>query len=300
MHTVNIGNYKEEFVLHFGCEFRRINAYTFASTLVSIADSIKDANNVINPGYEVEIVVEAVGQGSFRARIKTVYHKLNNIFSAKDLKMIVIGVITTYISQKLLPSEAKIEVATNEVLVETGDRTIVVPREVYECLGVVQKSESFKNGISRAFRAVENDGTIMSFGITDDMEDERVDIEIKRDQFAIISSPPAIELNERVVTEVVDLYILRAILERSKRKWEFVWRGMKISAPILDQKFYDEFFAHQVTIAPGDYLKVRMNISQKREINTGIFTNEKYEIIEVLRHISRVKQLKADLDPGEY
>lgn len=91
------------------------------------------------------------------------------------------------------------------------------------------------------------------------------------------------------------LQILRAILEKSKRCWESVWRGVKISGPVLDAKFYEDFFAHKITIAPGDALKVVMKIYQTRIPDIGIYTNDKYEIIEVLEHIPKLKQTDIDL-----
>ena len=62
---------------------------------------------------------------------------------------------------------------------------------------------------------------------------------------------------------VDDAHAVKAVLERGKRKWEFVWRGIKISAPVSDESFYDKFFKHEITIAPGDSLKVKLNILQQ-------------------------------------
>jgi hypothetical protein len=70
--------------------------------------------------------------------------------------------------------------------------------------------------------------------------------------------PVANDPETRVVFEQCDLQIVKAILERSTRKWEFMWRGVKISAPVLDAQFYEQFFAHDITIAPGDELNFRL------------------------------------------
>jgi len=63
--TINIEQYQDSFVIHFGGEFKRINAYTLASTLVSFADAVKEANSLINQGFEIEVFVEALGEGWF-------------------------------------------------------------------------------------------------------------------------------------------------------------------------------------------------------------------------------------------
>lgn len=94
----------------------------------------------------------------------------------------------------------------------------------------------------------------------------------------------------RIIKERCDLQIVKAILERSTRKWEFMWRGVKISAPVLDSVFYDHFFAHSITIAPGDVLQVLLAIKQTRDQRTGIYTNVSHEVIEFFKHIPRMEQ----------
>ena len=108
--------------------------------------------------------------------------------------------------------------------------------------------------------------------------------EIPRKDFAKIALTPENEDDEKVVTEVADLQIIKAILKESRRKWEFSWRGVPISAPVLHKGFYDDFIAHRITIAPGDKLEVVLKIHQKRDPQTGVYTNIKYEVIEVREH----------------
>lgn len=104
MKVVNIDEYNEEVVLHFGVERKKINAYTLASTLVSIADAVKEANSVINPGYNIEVLVEAFGEGSFRAKIKTTYSSAANIFSKENLRAIALGVLASFIYEQIILS----------------------------------------------------------------------------------------------------------------------------------------------------------------------------------------------------
>ncbi len=59
MATVKIAQFEDTLVLHFETQGQRINAYTLASTLVSISDAAKAAkaakadNVALNPGYEI-------------------------------------------------------------------------------------------------------------------------------------------------------------------------------------------------------------------------------------------------------
>lgn len=297
MQVVEVKEFEEAFVIYFGGKPNRINAYTLASSLVSIADAVKSANSLINPGYSVEVVVESFGTGSFKVKIKTLCNGSKNLFSKQNLKNITLSVIAAYVFQHTLAPDTEINIIVNtdEVIVEQGDKRIIVPREVHEHVKEVEKSEKFKQSIGKTFEAIEKDKNIESFGLTPNMDDEEPLILVARSNFALLSSPPEIEENQRSVIEVADLHILRAILERGSRKWEFVWRGVKISAPVLDDQFFSDFFAHKITIAPGDSVEVKLKIHQSRDEDTGIFTNNRYEVIEVIQHIPRMKQVAMDV-----
>lgn len=297
MEVVNIAEYSDEIVLHFGGERKKINAYTLATSLVSLSDAIKEANAIINPGYEIEILVEAFGEGSFRAKVKTVYGALNNLFTATRVEAVAIGIVTSFIYQHTLAPESEINVIVDDaqVIIKQGNKTIIVPKVIYDAQKEVEKSEKFRKSVSKSIQAVEKDKHIASFGFTRNIDDKYPDIEIPRNRFGLLTSPIEIEEPHREITEVAELQIKRAILERSKRKWEFIWRGIKISAPVTDTQFYNDFFAHEITVAPGDYLNAILTISQVRDEDTGIYTNSKYEVKQVNKHIPRKPQIEIDV-----
>ena len=109
---------------------------------------------------------------------------------------------------------------------------------------------------------------------------------IAKESFPILAS---LVNEERVLDDYevdISLIIIKAILEKSLRKWQFNWGGKKISAPILDFNFYNDFDAHKITIAPGDTLEVRLRIITEKNPDSGIVTEKLYEIIKVYRHVS--------------
>ncbi|MFT7562179.1 MAG: hypothetical protein ACI93R_004114 [Flavobacteriales bacterium] len=293
MQIINIEEYDDEVVLHFGGERKKINAYTLASSLVSIADAVKAANDVLNPGYDVEVLVEAFGEGSFRAKIKTVFKGAGNIFSKDALRAVALSVLANFIYQHTLAPDSQVivNVSDEEVVIEQGETKIIVPRVTYEATKEVEKSEKFKQSVSKIAKSIEKDENIESFGFTKNINDEYPDIEIPRKQIAILSEPEEYAEPSREIFEQVNLFIKRAILERSKRKWEFIWQGFKISAPVLDEAFYNDFFAHKVKIAPGDQLEAKVKIYQIKDEDTGIYSNDRYEVVEVIKHIPHIEQV---------
>ena len=292
MHVIDITEYDEEVVLHFGGERKKINAYTLASSLVAIADAVKETNNLLNPGYDVEVLVEAFGEGSFRAKIKTAYKGTGNIFSKDTLKAVALSVLANFIYQHTLApdSQVVVNVSDSEVIIEQGDAKIIVPRDTYEATKEAEKSDKFKQSVSKISKSIDKDENIESFGFTSNINDEIPEIEIPRSRMALLSQPEEYTEPTREIYEQVNLFIKRAILERSKRKWEFIWNGFKISAPVLDEVFYNDFFAHKVKIAPGDQLEAKVKVYQIKDEDTGIYSNDRYEVVQVINHIPHIEQ----------
>ena len=71
MPTFEVHREVDRFVLYFETPRPEISAYALASALVGLADAVREANATVNPGYRVEVVVEALSPGSFKATVKT-------------------------------------------------------------------------------------------------------------------------------------------------------------------------------------------------------------------------------------
>ncbi len=78
MSTLEIRREVDRFVLYFETPKHEVSAYALASAFVGLADAVREANAVVNPGYKVEVVVEALSAGSFQATVKTVFTKAKN------------------------------------------------------------------------------------------------------------------------------------------------------------------------------------------------------------------------------
>jgi len=298
MPTVEIRNFEDTIVLYFGGETSRINAYTLASTLVAFADAAKAANAVLNPGYDVEVVVEALAGGSFRATIRTIFKEAGNLFSKDGLKAIVLGVLASVVYEHTLAPNKDVVVNVNsgEVVIQQGETKIIVPRAVHEGAKAAKDSPGFRKAIGDVARAIEADPEVRSFGVG--TGPALSDIAIPRERIAALSTwilePDG---DERELVETTDLQILRAILERSRRLWQFAWNGVRISAPVVDEKFYQDFFARRITVAPGDSLRVKLVVHQKRDPGHGVFMNTSYEVVEVIKHIARSSTEQLPLPP---
>lgn len=299
MRVLDISQFENSFVIHFATEDKQINAYTLASTLVGLADAAKAANASVNPGHNIEIVVEALGEGSFRAKISAVYTAAGNLFSKQSLQAIVLSIIASFIYERTLAvhHDVTIEISADQVIIDRGDERIIVPRNVYDATRSAEANPQFVGAIGRTMESVSKDEKVTGVAIVQRMDSPPPEIVIPRDALPAIAPTIRDEGNQRIVEEDCDLQIVKALLVRSDRKWEFRWRGVRISAPVLDPSFYDEFFAHRITIAPGDEFKARLVIRQTRDQDTGIYANVGYEVVQVYRHIPRVQQMHMQDDP---
>lgn len=292
MNELKIESFREEIVIYFGTKQKAINAYTLASTLVSLADAIKAANEVINPGYDIEVLVTDLGSGSFKAVIKAIYKSTKNLFSAQRLEAIILSILAAFLYDTFFSRKPNVTVnVSNEyVIVEQGDDRVVIPKQVQEAKEKVVKRPEFKLGVSNAIQAIKQDKNIDSFSIVDSIGETPI-IKIDRDNFdvfiidkAVADTVESIE-NEESITKNTIIRIIKAILESGQRKWEFVWHGRKISAPVLDEDFYMRFYKHEITIAPGDSLNVELKIYQRKADGINVYPNYKYEVVKVLKHI---------------
>lgn len=289
MAEFRISTFENGFVLYFETPETRINAYALASTLVALSDAAKAANRKLNSAFDIEIVVEALGGGSFRARIAAIA-KVAGIFVAQQVVLpTVLGVVASYIYERNFAKKdaVKVVIETSEVIVKDGDNQIIIPREVYEATEQVSRDSTFVRSMDKMFDSVILDESVTGLGIAQDMQSPKPSVIVPRQLLAIKGEQLEPEPPTRIIEEDADLYIVKAIMERSTRKWEFKWHGMTISAPIKDSNFYDDFARHDFTIAPGDEFQARLMIHQKRDDISGIYTNTSYEVTQVYRHISR-------------
>ncbi len=287
MNEITISSESLDLQLYFSKVEHSINSYTLASILVSLTDAIKETNKAINPGYDVEVIVTTFDDGSFKAVLKTIYTKGKGLFSNQALQAIVLGVVSSIIYAQFFEKQPdmKVEVSDDYVIVSNNQEKVIIPKTVYAAQKEVEKIEKVKRPIDKTITTIKSDTTITGFGLSDRPAVEP-EVLLNRDYFNNYTPIDQIVNDDkyRVIYETCKLEILRAIMQESKRKWEFAWHGNVISAPITDEDFYKVFKQHKYTIAPGDTFKVELKITQEKHPDADVYINKSYEVIKVLGH----------------
>ena len=291
---IDLRKFEDVFFLYFGVDEHHISAETLANSLLNFTNGLKRTDNLINVGHELEIIVEALEDGSFKVKLRQVRKSLKNVFSKENVTALSISLLACAIWDFSNPdAKVTITVNTNEYIVETKDERIILPREAEKYINSVKSDESIKKSIEKTFEALDSDKKIQSFEISKKDTKKRKDrIVIDRPNFQNLKAINQSEIDEKTKVSDETLIIIKAILEKGKRKWEFLMDGNRISAPIIDEIFFDEFIAHKITIGPGDALKVKLLTTRKLDPKINLYVNSKYEVIEVVEHIPQAEQLE--------
>ena len=293
MATIDLRNLSgNDFVLHFGGRPNNVDAFTFANSLLSISEALREINLQVNPDFSIEIAIDAVGTGSFRARLKTKAKKLTKLLRS-PMKEIIVGLLTAFLYDKAFGDKIQVVVNDDSYVVEHGSDRIILPREVYTAKQKLRAPERVDSHISRAFTVLDSDKSISEFGITNKLTDKVPLVRIPRSSFPTLAQPIVLERddeNHRFREVNATLVIVKLVLEKSNRKWQFIWNGHKISAPITDETFFVRLAAREFEFAQGDALEAVLGIHQVRDEATGAFINERYEVARVISKIPAYKQ----------
>ena len=206
---------------------------------------------------------------------------------------IVLPLLVMFIYDRYFTERPRIIVTDESYILETGKDRIIMPKNIYERKKALRDPSAVDRHIARGFAVLEEDLSVSDFGFTKKLEDHHPLAEIPRDDFAILSRHTDLVLEEegeRIVDQREKLVVLRAILARGNRKWQFVWNGIQISAPIIDQEFYDALARHEYVSGQGDVLDVILRIFQKRNDSAMVYLNVDYQVTKVFGKSSAPRQ----------
>jgi hypothetical protein len=307
MGTVDLRQFgDDQIVIHFGGSLTSIDAYTFANSLVAFADTVRAVNGAISSDDGIEVRVEALGPGSFRAVIKKIskgfFGKSLEEFFADGSRRLFWGLIAALIYDKAMRSDpsAKITINTNEVIMETGKDRVIVPRAVYDQMKALETSPEVQRNLSRTFEVIEADDAVENFGLTPKVDDPEPVVQIPRAIFPRLSTMTPVEgdgTKRRSQTDKARLLINKAWFTPGNRKWTFEWNGVPITAPIKDETFWSKLEKREYLIGQGDALDVEITYQQTYVEELGIWATDphSYVVTRVIKTVPRSKQSGLNL-----
>ncbi len=295
MAIIRLGAFHEDtVVVHFGGDAKSIDAYTLANALIGFADTAYAVNSTLDPGHDIEIVIEATGPGSYRTVVRRIKKHYRGVLSG-IAATIFWNVVSNAIYDATLKSAdpvPQITVNTNEVIIKHGHDTIIIPRNVYDATENAKKNPAVQKGIRKTFDALAQDTNVTEFGITSSISDPEPLIKIPRAEFpisAMIVSDVEVQPDTREIKQRARFLILKAWLNHAKRKWSFEWNGVPISAPIADKNFLDELDRRIHLLGAGDALDVEVTYRQSFDSALSVYVNDQnsFVVTRVIRTVPR-------------
>lgn len=279
---------KDGFVIYFGGRPGQVDTYTFANALVALSDAFQEINSQVNPGYSLELRLEAAAEGSFKARVREIPKSIKDAFKWTT-NTVIMPILVTLLYENYIKADDKtvITVNTDTVTIKKGDDTIIVPREAYNYAHKLPNRKKVMQHVATAVAAVEGDGNVTSLSIYKSFDtDQPPAILIPRSDFAAFRNfADEGDGNTRTVTQEATLGILKAVLAKGDRKWDFVWNGVRIGATIGDPVFMAQVMSRQVLIGAGDAVDATMEIEQVFDPSAGVWLNSAYRIAHVKNFI---------------
>lgn len=284
----------EQLILHFDTEFPEIDAQTFANAIIAFDELLRAINGVANPGWDIEIDFTHAESGSIRTFFKIVKKDAKTL-AKSPLALILFPFLLNILSNWVSSDPVNIIVYSDSYVVQKGDERIVLPKSSAQVAQRIEASPQVRQKTKNLIAVCEADSNVRSLDIRSTRSPNTPIVPIPRDRFGIIRDLPeiaseALPSNRQLPHIKQKVVVVTAHLERSARKWKFIWNGQKINADIQDVSFFDKLASHEYEFGQGDILTVDMVVDQELNDLVGAYENKGYHITKVHRHQRGPKQ----------
>jgi hypothetical protein len=288
-----------DFKIKFDGQQYQVDAQVLISSLIHTTTVIQELNKYFNTGKKIEIKVKALEKGCFLVHIsllETTLVNLKNLLTKENIMfaITIIGALVDLIEIKKhlkgkKPKEIKKDGSITVII--NGDNNILnIDSDIYN---IYDTNSVINDALSQNFDVLDNDAAITAFEITDKNENPYIIVE--RDNFKDLSiKSEQIDENKKSITELTRLNIVRLSFEESL-KWDFYYRGNKISAKITDPNFY-KLIDNGESFAKGDTLEVELQINQLFDESVNTYINKSYQVNRIINHYKRSEQKKIDFE----
>jgi len=294
--------FDNDFKIKFDGQQHQVDAQILISSLIHTTTVIQELNTYFNTGKRIEIKVNALEKGSFLIHIElleTALDHLKNLLTKENLLFasgIISGLVGLIQIKKHLrgkkPKEIKNDGSTT-IIINQNNEILTISSDIYN---IYETNSVVNDALSQNFDVLDNDPAITAFEITDKREKPYVIVD--RADFKDLSlKSEEIDDNRKSIIELTRLNIVRLSFEENL-KWDFYYRGNKISAKICDPNFF-ELIDKGEAFAKGDTLEVELQINQIFEESVNTFINKSYQINRIINHYKRTEQKKIDFENAE-
>jgi len=275
------------FKIKFDGQAHQVDAQILISSLIHTTTVIQELNKHLDSGKKIEIKVKALEKGSFLIHLElleTAFESLKTIFTKENIivaSSLIGGLIGLIQLKKHLKGKPPKEIKNEDsrtIIVNGDNNQISIDSNIYQ---IYENNTVINDALSQNFDTIDQDPAISAFEITDDKENPYVRVE--RSDFKDLSQKTEIiDENKKTIIENTRLHIVRLSFEEGL-KWDFYYRGNKISAKIVDPNF-QELIDNGESFAKGDVLEVELQINQIFESSVNTYINKSYQVNRIIQH----------------
>ena len=287
------------FKIKFDGQAHQVDIQVLISSLIHTTTVVQELNKYIDSGKKIEIKVKALEKGSFLIHLElleTTFESLKTIFTKENIivaSSLITGLVAFIQLKKHLkgksPKEVRNENSTT-IIINGDNSKLSIDSNIYQ---IYESSTVINDALSQNFDTIDQDPAISAFEITDEKENPYVRVE--RSDFKDLSQKTEIiDENKKTIIENTSLYIVRLSFEEGL-KWDFYYRGNKISAKIADPNF-QKLIDNGESFAKGDILEVELQINQIFENSVNTYINKSYQVNRIIKHHNRGEQQKIQFE----
>jgi hypothetical protein len=189
----------------------------------------------------------------------------------------------------------KIVVNDDSYVVVHGNERVVLPKNAEEKARRVERDPAVRQAVRNFFSVVESDPNVKGVDFRSPKVPDQPTLPIERDKFIVLREIPDIiapdlpkERKQPYLRQ--NVVVVTAVLEKARRKWQFIWNGQRISADIQDEGFFDKLAQHEYEFGQGDTLIVDLVAEQELNEIVGAYVTKRYHVTKVHSHNRGPKQ----------
>lgn len=283
---------EQKFILAFGTIVAEIDSRSLSESLSSFTTSVEEINKTLHTGKEISVVVKPFAPGSFDVPIQLFEFAIAGFLSAPHISSIpqIIQILSEFVDIKIRLKGRKpksVEPSDNHVKIQTEDGDVYKIDQVTGDL--VINNITINGSFNRSMNRLAKDGKVDKFELQD--VKKNILISVKKDEFDYFTPASQVTENGERIREVRAILSIRKVVFDTTSKWGFYYEGVKISAKIIDKTF-QKLAQTEGRFGNGDTFDAYMRIYQVYDETANAFVNKEYEILEVIEHRPRPKQME--------
>lgn len=270
----------------FDGQAHQVDIDTFVKVMLGYSRVLRASAEELGESDGLSINITATEVGSLDAVLSIFSSGLGGLFSAladnrDGLESVVILAGAVLGLRKKLGGKKNATSEEDEdgrVSINVDGSSFKVERNVYN----VYTNPRAESAMDSMFETLDDNPEISGLGISMDGEQN---FSASREEFTELSTAPELvfEDTKNVVDKNVKLVVVRPVLaasEKRSRKWEFVYQGYNITAPITDEKFLSELYKYSFTV--GTVMTADVERTMRYESDYRTYVNKSYRVMHVL------------------